>query len=92
MAEQKLLEEYIVERLKSLENEVKQLNEDCDVLREKLAKVEEMKKVMRKYFRLDKYAGGEPYIDHTYKSKSVPEIAEFIGLTDNNEEEDDENV
>ena len=92
MDELKSLEDYIVGRLKSLENEAKQLNEDCNVLREELAKVEDMKKVMRAYFRLGKYAGGDPYIDHTYNAKSVPVIAEFIGLTDNNEEEDDENV
>lgn len=92
MAELKLMEEYIVERLKSLENEVERLKKEREALRGELAKVEEMKKTMRGYFRLDKYADGEPYIDHTYRSKSVPGIAEFIGLTDKNEEEDDENV
>lgn len=86
------LANYIVKRLGILENEVERLKEEREALRRELAKVEEMAKVMREYFRLDKYADGEPYIDHTYRSKSVQEIAEFIGLTDNNEEEDDENV
>lgn len=92
MAKQKLLEEYIVERLKSLENEVKKLNEDYNALREKLANTEKMKEIMQKYFCLREYADGALYIDHSYKSNNVTEIAEFIGLTNNNEEEDDENV
>lgn len=82
-----VLANYIVERLGKLEVEVEQLKEERETLRGELAKVEEMKKVMREYFRLDKYVDGEPYIDHSYKSKLVAEIAEFIGLTEKNEEE-----
>lgn len=81
------LANYIVKRLGSLEIEVEQLKEEREALRGELAKVEEMKKVMRDYFRLEKYCDGEVYIDHSYKSKNVAEIAEFIGLTEKNEEE-----
>ena len=65
------------------------MKEEREALRGELAKVEEMKKVMRDYFRLSKYVDGEPYIDHTYKSKSVPIIAEFIGLSFGEEGEDE---
>lgn len=82
-----LLAEYIVKRLGSLEAEVESLKEEREALRGELAKVEEMKKVMRDYFRLESYTSGELYIDHSYKSKYVAEIAEFIGLTEKNEEE-----
>lgn len=80
---------YIVERLGKLEAEIEQLKEEREALRGELARVEEMKKTMRDYFRLDKYADGELYIDHTYRSKSVPIIAEFIGLSFEEEDEDE---
>ena len=83
------LANYIVERLGKLEVEVEQLKEEREALREELAKVEEMKKVMRDYFRLSKYVDGEPYIDHTYKSEFVPIIADFIGLSFEEEGEDE---
>lgn len=83
------LANYIVKRLGSLENKVESLKEEREALRRELARVEEMKKVMREYFRLDKYADGEHYIDHTYRSKSVPIIAEFIGLSFGEEDEEE---
>lgn len=83
------LANYIVKRLGKLEVEVEQLKEERETLRGELAKVEEMKKVMREYFRLDKYVDGEPYIDHSYKSKLVPIITEFIGLSFGEEGEDE---
>lgn len=83
-----VLANYIVERLGKLEAEIEQLKEEREALRGELAKVEEMKKVMREYFQLEKYCDGGVYIDHTYKSEFVPIIAEFIGLSF--EEEGDE--
>ena len=83
-----VLANYIVERLGKLEAEIEQLKEERKALREELAKVEEMKKVMREYFQLEKYCDGGVYIDHTYKSEFVPIIAKFIGLSF--EEEGDE--
>ena len=83
------LANYIVKRLESLEIEVEQLKEERETLREELAKVEEMKKVMRDYFQLEKYCDGGAYIDHTYKSEFVPIIAEFIGLSFEEEGEDE---
>lgn len=83
------LANYIVNRLGSLETEVEQLKEEREALRRELAKVEEIKKVMREYFRLDKYADGDLYIDHTYRSKSVPIITEFIGLSFGEEDEEE---
>ena len=83
------LANYIVERLGKLEVEVEQLKEEREALRGELAKVEEMKKVMREYFQLEKYCDGGAYIDHSYKSEFVPIIAEFIGLSFE-EEGDDE--
>lgn len=83
------LAEYIVKRLGSLEAEVESLKEEREALREELAKVKEMKKTMQNYFRLSKYVDGEPYIDHSYKSKLVPIITEFIGLTEGEEDEDE---
>lgn len=84
------LANYIVKRLGNLENEVESLKEEREALRRELAKIEDKKKVMRDYFHLESYISGEPYIDHSYKSKYVAEIAEFIGLTEKNEEEDEE--
>lgn len=83
------LANYIVKRLGSLEAEVESLKEEREALRRELAKVEEMKKVMRNYFRLEKYCDGGVYIDHTYKSEFVPTIAEFIGLNFCEEDEDE---
>lgn len=83
-----VLANYIVEKLGKLEAEIEQLKEEREALRGELAKVEEMKKVMREYFQLEKYCDGGVYIDHTYKSEFVPIIAEFIGLSF--EEEGDE--
>ena len=83
------LANYIVKRLGSLETEVEQLKEEREALRGELAKVEEMKKVMRDYFRLSTYVDDEPYIDHSYKSKHVPIIAEFIGLSFGEEDEEE---
>ena len=82
------LANYIVKRLGNLEAEVESLKEEREALREELAKVEEMKKVMREYFQLEKYCDGGVYIAHTYKSEFVPLIAEVIGLSF--EEEGDE--
>ena len=83
------LANYIVERLGKLEAEVESLKEEREALRGELAKVEEMKKTMRNYFRLSKYVDGEPYIDHRYKSKLVPIITDFIGLNFEEEDEDE---
>ena len=83
------LANYIVERLGKLEAEVEGLKEEREALREELAKVEEMKKVMREYFQLEKYCNGEVYIGHTYKSEFVPIITDFIGLSFGEEDEDE---
>lgn len=82
------LANYIIKRLESLEAEVESLKEEREALRRELAKVEEKKKAMRKYFSLESYTDGGKYIDHSYRREYVAEIAEFIGLT--GEEEDDE--
>ena len=84
------LANYIVERLGKLEAEVEQLKEEREALREELAKVENMKEIMRSYFILDSYASGQPYIDHSYDSKLVKPIADFIGLKEKEESEDEE--
>ena len=81
------LANYIVKRLGNLEAEVESLKEEREALRGELAKVEEMKKEMRDYFQLKKYCNGGVYIDHTYKSESAPIIAEFIGLSFEEEDE-----
>ena len=83
------LANYIVKRLENLEYEVENLKEERETLHRELAKVEEVKKVMREYFQLEKYNDGDYYIDNTYKSKSVPEIAEFIGLSFGEEDEEE---
>lgn len=87
MENSNVLANYIVERLGKLEAEVESLKEEREALRGELAKIEDKKKAMRDYFRLESYTSGELYIDHSYKSKYVAEIAEFIGLTEKNEEE-----
>lgn len=89
MENNNLLANYIVKRLENLEIEVEQLKEEREALRRELAKVEEMKKLMRDYFQLEKYSDGSFYIDHTYKREFVAEIAEFIGLTEGEEDEDE---
>lgn len=83
------LANYIVKRLGYLEAEVESLKEEREALRRELAKVEEMKKVMREYFQLEKYCNGGVYIDHTYKSEFASIIAEFIGLSFEEEGEDE---
>lgn len=84
------LANYIVKRLGSLEAEVDNLKEERETLRGELAKVEEMKEIMRAYFILDSYANGKQYIDHSYDSKLVKPIADFIGLKEKEESEDED--
>lgn len=84
------LANYIVNRLGSLETEVEQLKEEREALRRELAKVENMKEIMRSYFILDSYTNGTPYIDHSYDSKLVQPIADFIGLKERKESEGEE--
>lgn len=74
------IEKYIVERLRNLEDEVDTQKEGISALKEELEKAEKMKALMREYFILKQYADGSPYIDHCYSKKNVAEIAEFIGL------------
>ena len=88
MENNNILANYIVKRLETLETEVESLKEEREALRRELVKVEEKKKTMRKYFSLESYTDGGKYIDHSYRREYVAEIAEFIGLTE--EEEDEE--
>ena len=82
------IEKYIVERLHSLEDEVDMQKEEISELKEELEKVEKMKALMREYFILKKYSSnGEIYIDHKYSKENVAEIAEFIGLEMDGEED-----
>lgn len=81
------IEKYIVERLHSLEDKVEEQKDEISVLKEELEKVEKMKTLMREYFILKPYADGSPYIDHQYSKKDVAEIAEFIGLEMDGEED-----
>ena len=82
------IEKYIVERLHSLEDEVDMQKEEISELKEELEKVEKMKALMREYFILKKYSSnGEIYIDHKYRKENVAEIAEFIGLEMDGEED-----
>lgn len=74
------LENYVVERVKKLENEVSVLKEECTALIKDLRYVDEMKAKMREYFRIEKSATGRIYIDNSYDDKYVSEIIEFIGL------------
>ena len=83
------LANYIIKRLENLEAEVESLKEEREALRRELAKVEEKKKTMRKYFSLESYTDGGKYIDHSYRREYVEEIAEFIGLTEEEEDERD---
>ena len=75
------LENYIVERLHKLENEVKEQKAEADKLRNDLQEVEAMKAIMREYFVVSTYSDGSPYIDHHYRSEHFEEIAKFIGLS-----------
>lgn len=75
------LENYIVERLHKLENEVKEQKAEADKLRNDLQEVEAMKAKMREYFMVSTYSDGSPYIDHHYRSKHFEEIVKFIGLS-----------
>lgn len=84
------LANYIVKRLENLEYEVENLMEERETLRRELAKVENMKEIMRTYFILDSYANGKQYIDHSYDSKLVKPIADFIGLKEKEESEEEE--
>ena len=81
------IEKYIVERLHSLEDKVEEQKDEISALKEELEKVEKMKTLMRDYFILKQYADGSPYIDHKYSKKDVAEIAEFIGLEMDGEED-----
>lgn len=75
------LENYIVERLHKLENEVKEQKAEVDKLRNDLQEVEAMKAIMREYFMVSTYSDGSPYIDHHYRSEHFEEITKFIGLS-----------
>lgn len=75
------LENYIVERLHKLENEVKEQKAEADKLRNALQEVEAMKAIMREYFMVSTYSDGSPYIDHHYRSEHFEQIAKFIGLS-----------
>lgn len=75
------LENYIVERLHKLENEVKEQKAEADKLRNALQEVEAMKAIMREYFMVSTYSDGLPYIDHHYRSEHFEQIAKFIGLS-----------
>ena len=81
------IEKYIVERLHSLEDKVEEQNDEISTLKEELEKVEKMKVLMREYFILKQYADVSAYIDHRYSGKNVAEIAEFIGLEMDGEED-----
>lgn len=82
------IEKYIVERLHSLEDEVDMQKEEISALKEELEKVEKMKALMREYFILKQYASNrQSYIDHKYTNENVAEIAEFIGLEMDGEED-----
>lgn len=81
------IEKYIVERLHSLEDEVDMQKEEISVLKEEHEKVEKMKALMREYFILKQYADNSAYIDHKYSQKNVAEIAAFIGLKLDGEED-----
>jgi hypothetical protein len=84
------LDNYIVKRLENLEYEVENLKEERETLHRELAKVEEVKELMRSYFILDSYTSGQQYIDHSYDSKPVKPIADFIGLKEKEESEDED--
>ena len=79
------LENYVVERVKKLENEVSILKDECIALTRDLNYVNEMKSKMREYFKLRKYDTGRNYIDHTYSDKNVDEIVQFIGFEEKTE-------
>ena len=79
------LENYVVERVKKLENEVSVLKDEKQALINRLLAVDDMKAKMREYFKLRKYDTGRNYIDHTYSDKYVDEIVQFIGFEEKTE-------
>ena len=79
------LENYVVERVKKLENEVSILKDECIALTRDLNYVNEMKAKMREYFKLNNYATGKIYIDRTYDDKYIDEIIQFIGFEEKTE-------
>ena len=82
------IEKYIVERLHSLEGKVEKQNDEISALKKELEKVEKMKALMREYFILRQYStDGKIYIDHIYSYGKVAEIADFIGLEMDGEED-----
>ena len=81
------LESYVVERVKKLENVVSVLKDEKQALINQLKAVDDMKAIMREYFRLKKYQTGRKYIDHSYDEEYVDEIIDFIGLKEENNEE-----
>lgn len=82
------IEKYIVERLRLLESVVNKQEEEISAFKEELKKVEKMKALMREYFILKQYSSNkQSYIDHKYTFENVAEIAEFIGLEMDGEED-----
>lgn len=82
------IEKYIVERLHSLEDKVEEQKDEISVLKEELEKIGKMKALMREYFILKRYSSnGQSYIDHKYTNENVAEIAKFIGLEMDGEED-----
>lgn len=80
------IEEYIVNRIKQLESRESMLEAANAELKSQLAKVETMKELMRDYFKLKRYDTSRLYIDHSYDNTHIEEIAEFIGLTEGEED------
>lgn len=92
MNNQNPIENYIVERIKELELEIKLTEKENDELKRYLKETEAMKEKMREYFSLKKYDSGSIYIDYSYNynSKYIQEIAQFIGLECGNQEDEDD--
>lgn len=83
------LENYVVGRVKELENEVSVLKDERQALINRLQYVDVMKIKMREYFRLRKYDSGRVYIDYSYNDKFIDEIIDFIGFTVEGENEEE---
>lgn len=83
------LESYVIGRVKELENEVSVLKDEKQALINRLQYVDVMKIKMREYFRLRKYYSGRVYIDYSYNDKFIDEIIDFIGFTDEDENEEE---
>ena len=83
------LENYVVERVKKLENEVSALEEERDALINQLKTIDVIKLKMRQYFKLEKYATGRRYIDHSYEEEFLDEIVHFIGLEEQEEDHEE---